>query len=173
MDYNFVSLERFLELEKSGALLESGTYEGKDESWPGRALLAGPSGPGSGSRPPPAPRRPSCCGLDKTPQVTLLALSQRRFPRQHRRKDRMKASLRKLQNTRVQPLVRAELDELGCRPTSSGEELSVRNLPGRRSRSLPRRFIPGPAQGGGGECLGPRGSVSIPGWESRRADQGS
>nr|XP_057934142.1 membrane-associated guanylate kinase, WW and PDZ domain-containing protein 2a isoform X4 [Doryrhamphus excisus] len=27
VDYNFVSVERFLELEKSGALLESGTYE--------------------------------------------------------------------------------------------------------------------------------------------------
>lgn len=29
MDYNFVSVERFMELEQSGALLESGTYEGK------------------------------------------------------------------------------------------------------------------------------------------------
>lgn len=29
MDYNFVTVERFVELEKSGALLESGTYEGK------------------------------------------------------------------------------------------------------------------------------------------------
>ena len=29
MDYNFVTVERFMELEKSGALLESGTYEGK------------------------------------------------------------------------------------------------------------------------------------------------
>lgn len=29
VDYNFVSVERFMELEKSGALLESGTYEGK------------------------------------------------------------------------------------------------------------------------------------------------
>ncbi len=29
VDYNFVSIERFMELEKSGALLESGTYEGK------------------------------------------------------------------------------------------------------------------------------------------------
>lgn len=31
VDYNFVSVERFMELEQSGALLESGTYEG--ESW--------------------------------------------------------------------------------------------------------------------------------------------
>lgn len=30
MDYNFVNVDRFMELEKSGALLESGTYEGKD-----------------------------------------------------------------------------------------------------------------------------------------------
>lgn len=30
MDYNFVSVQRFMELEKSGALLESGTYEGKE-----------------------------------------------------------------------------------------------------------------------------------------------
>lgn len=30
MDYNFVSVDRFMELEKSGALLESGTYEGKE-----------------------------------------------------------------------------------------------------------------------------------------------
>lgn len=30
MDYNFVTVDRFMELEKSGALLESGTYEGKD-----------------------------------------------------------------------------------------------------------------------------------------------
>lgn len=29
VDYNFVSVERFMELEQSGALLESGTYEGK------------------------------------------------------------------------------------------------------------------------------------------------
>lgn len=28
MDYNFVTVDRFMELEKSGALLESGTYEG-------------------------------------------------------------------------------------------------------------------------------------------------
>ncbi|KAG5845224.1 hypothetical protein ANANG_G00136540 [Anguilla anguilla] len=27
VDYNFVTVERFIELEKSGALLESGTYE--------------------------------------------------------------------------------------------------------------------------------------------------
>lgn len=32
VDYNFVTVERFMELEKSGALLESGTYEGKEES---------------------------------------------------------------------------------------------------------------------------------------------
>lgn len=32
VDYNFVSIERFMELEKSGALLESGTYEGKTNS---------------------------------------------------------------------------------------------------------------------------------------------
>lgn len=31
VDYNFVSVERFMELEQSGALLESGTYEG--ECW--------------------------------------------------------------------------------------------------------------------------------------------
>lgn len=30
VDYNFVTIDRFMELEKSGALLESGTYEGKD-----------------------------------------------------------------------------------------------------------------------------------------------
>lgn len=29
MDYNFLTIERFMELEKSGALLESGTYEGE------------------------------------------------------------------------------------------------------------------------------------------------
>lgn len=29
VDYNFVTVERFVELERSGALLESGTYEGK------------------------------------------------------------------------------------------------------------------------------------------------
>lgn len=29
VDYNFVSVERFMELEQSGALLESGTYEGE------------------------------------------------------------------------------------------------------------------------------------------------
>lgn len=29
MDYNFVTVDQFMELEKSGALLESGTYEGK------------------------------------------------------------------------------------------------------------------------------------------------
>lgn len=29
MDYNFVSVERFMELEQNGALLESGTYEGE------------------------------------------------------------------------------------------------------------------------------------------------
>ncbi|XP_059917365.1 membrane-associated guanylate kinase, WW and PDZ domain-containing protein 2-like isoform X3 [Gadus macrocephalus] len=29
VDYNFVSVERFMELEQSGALLESGTYEGR------------------------------------------------------------------------------------------------------------------------------------------------
>lgn len=30
VDYNFVTVDRFMELEKNGALLESGTYEGKD-----------------------------------------------------------------------------------------------------------------------------------------------
>ncbi|MEQ2164914.1 hypothetical protein GOODEAATRI_011711 [Goodea atripinnis] len=30
VDYNFVTVDRFMELEKSGALLESGTYEGED-----------------------------------------------------------------------------------------------------------------------------------------------
>lgn len=29
VDYNFVSVERFMELEQNGALLESGTYEGE------------------------------------------------------------------------------------------------------------------------------------------------
>lgn len=29
MDYIFITVEDFMELEKSGALLESGTYEGK------------------------------------------------------------------------------------------------------------------------------------------------
>ena len=29
VDYNFLSVEDFLELEKSGTLLEIGTYEGK------------------------------------------------------------------------------------------------------------------------------------------------
>lgn len=29
VDYSFVSVERFMELEQSGALLESGTYEGE------------------------------------------------------------------------------------------------------------------------------------------------
>ena len=28
VDYDFITIERFLELEESGALLESGTYEG-------------------------------------------------------------------------------------------------------------------------------------------------
>lgn len=32
VDYNFVTVDRFMELEKSGALLESGTYEGKDSA---------------------------------------------------------------------------------------------------------------------------------------------
>lgn len=31
VDYNFLSVEDFLELEKSGTLLEIGTYEGKFE----------------------------------------------------------------------------------------------------------------------------------------------
>lgn len=37
VDYNFVTVERFLELEESGALLESGTYEGRRsrELWEG------------------------------------------------------------------------------------------------------------------------------------------
>uniref|UniRef100_A0A3B5M875 Membrane-associated guanylate kinase, WW and PDZ domain-containing protein 1 n=1 Tax=Xiphophorus couchianus TaxID=32473 RepID=A0A3B5M875_9TELE len=30
VDYNFVTIDQFMELEKSGALLESGTYEGED-----------------------------------------------------------------------------------------------------------------------------------------------
>ncbi|KAI4802943.1 hypothetical protein KUCAC02_006510, partial [Chaenocephalus aceratus] len=33
VDYNFVTVDRFVELEKSGALLESGTYEGKYTHW--------------------------------------------------------------------------------------------------------------------------------------------
>lgn len=32
MDYIFITVEDFMELEKSGALLESGTYEGKYNS---------------------------------------------------------------------------------------------------------------------------------------------
>lgn len=32
MDYIFITVEDFMELEKSGALLESGTYEGKRSS---------------------------------------------------------------------------------------------------------------------------------------------
>ena len=28
VDYDFITIDRFLELEESGALLESGTYEG-------------------------------------------------------------------------------------------------------------------------------------------------
>ena len=36
VDYNFVSVERFMELEQNGALLESGTYEG--ECWAARDL---------------------------------------------------------------------------------------------------------------------------------------
>lgn len=31
MDYNFLSVEEFLELEESGTLLEIGTYEGEEE----------------------------------------------------------------------------------------------------------------------------------------------
>lgn len=31
VDYNFLSVEDFLELEESGTLLEIGTYEGEDE----------------------------------------------------------------------------------------------------------------------------------------------
>jgi len=38
VDYNFVSVERFMELEQSGALLESGTYEG--ECWECRKHVA-------------------------------------------------------------------------------------------------------------------------------------
>ena len=34
VDYNFVSVERFMELEQSGALLESGTYEGRTLALP-------------------------------------------------------------------------------------------------------------------------------------------
>lgn len=37
MDYNFVSVERFMELEQNGALLESGTYEG--EFWASLATV--------------------------------------------------------------------------------------------------------------------------------------
>lgn len=29
VDYNFITVEAFMELERSGALLESGTYEGE------------------------------------------------------------------------------------------------------------------------------------------------
>lgn len=32
VDYNFLSVQRFMDLEKSGALLESGTYEGEQRS---------------------------------------------------------------------------------------------------------------------------------------------
>lgn len=31
MDYNFLSVEDFLELEASGTLLEIGTYEGEED----------------------------------------------------------------------------------------------------------------------------------------------
>lgn len=31
VDYNFLSVEDFLELEESGTLLEIGTYEGEDD----------------------------------------------------------------------------------------------------------------------------------------------
>lgn len=31
MDYNFLSVDDFLELEESGTLLEIGTYEGEDD----------------------------------------------------------------------------------------------------------------------------------------------
>lgn len=31
VDYNFLSVEEFLELEESGTLLEIGTYEGEEE----------------------------------------------------------------------------------------------------------------------------------------------
>lgn len=31
MDYNFLSVEDFLELEESGTLLEIGTYEGEED----------------------------------------------------------------------------------------------------------------------------------------------
>lgn len=37
VDYNFVSVERFMELEQNGALLESGTYEG--EFWASLATV--------------------------------------------------------------------------------------------------------------------------------------
>ncbi|MEQ2219215.1 hypothetical protein XENOCAPTIV_014297 [Xenoophorus captivus] len=39
VDYNFVSVERFMELEQSGALLESGTYEGEHQGDEHRCLL--------------------------------------------------------------------------------------------------------------------------------------
>ncbi|PKU34918.1 membrane-associated guanylate ww and pdz domain-containing protein 1 [Limosa lapponica baueri] len=34
VDYNFLTVEEFLELERSGTLLEVGTYEGADYSSP-------------------------------------------------------------------------------------------------------------------------------------------
>lgn len=40
MDYIFITVEDFMELEKSGALLESGTYEGKHNSTAGLFLVA-------------------------------------------------------------------------------------------------------------------------------------
>lgn len=36
VDYNFLSVEDFLELEESGTLLEIGTYEGEDDGGGGR-----------------------------------------------------------------------------------------------------------------------------------------
>lgn len=41
VDYNFVSVERFMELEQSGALLESGTYEGEHRGDKHRCLFGG------------------------------------------------------------------------------------------------------------------------------------
>ena len=41
VDYNFLSVEDFLELEESGTLLEIGTYDGEDDdhNWPYMRLM--------------------------------------------------------------------------------------------------------------------------------------
>lgn len=101
MDYNFVTVDRFMELEKSGALLESGTYEGKRNRTGNSRFLGNlprrPLGfllarffqelflPSVFPGPPPALRRASCRRTDKTLRLTLLAQSRRRSLRQRRK----------------------------------------------------------------------------------------